>query len=163
MTKFKLLVIVLIFSGALRAGVKEKKAIRVMQEQVEDAVKPVRRICGTQKLKVTFELAEYKSFFEKNKAEIMKDNGKEAFLYDYAGRNTIAVLNALESICKKDVDYKNEISKVEVIKILPNESYTNNDSKFELEKDGKVIVSKLITNATLRDASSFLKDLKNIW
>ena len=161
----KLLILVgaaLTLSINVQAGVKEKKAIKKMQEGVTEMLKSTKKSCGNTSIEVKFDLKSYKDFYSKNEKKMKIKRDEERFLYGYAKRNTIAVLEALNTICK-DPDYKAEVAKVKVINITPNSAYDNNTSSFKLGNKGTALTASLITNQFSRRSSDFEDDIKKIW
>jgi len=155
--KIKLIigVVALTLSANVMAGVQEKKAKRELVEKTDKSLVKTQKACAN-KVKVNFDFKKYEAFMNAN-AEKLKT---KHFAYAYAERNTSAMLYDLTSLCK-DPDYKEEISKLATINVMPNSGYDDKKSEFKLSADGKTLTAQLPTNPSV--SSGYKRQIKAVW
>lgn len=136
--------------------------MRKAEEESTEAVALVKSACGNTDLSVSYQWDEFDGFIAANNTVIAEKGDKPAFVYAYANRNLLVVLEVLGKLCG-DPDYKEELAKLTTIKVSPNAAFDNNDSSFELSENGDAFSVNIISNAYSRSADDFKRDIVNVW
>jgi len=142
------------------ASVKEKKAMRSVDESIVKAIVKVKSACGNPALDVNVSWKDFKQMIKANKEALKSDNYKSEWVISHAGERSISTLEALSKICKEDADYKEEIANVTKIVVKPKAKFEDTKSAFSIE--GTVITVESGHSMT-RNLFDFIKPLKSIF
>ena len=158
------LLVTSVLAGNLYAGgIQNKKAMRASDAKVAKSLETAKTACGNKNLKVDMNWDAFKKYVKDDKVAkaIKKGGDKEVFVFSYAGERGAAILGGLANLCK-DKDYKEEISKVETVKIIPTADFMSSTSVFKLADSGKTIEATPTLRMS-RNASDFARKLKKLW
>tara|TARA_B100001059_G_C17801183_1_gene566290 strand:- start:276 stop:761 length:486 start_codon:yes stop_codon:yes gene_type:complete len=152
--------IITLFSTASYASIKDKKAMRAVDENIATEAAKVKTSCGNPALDVKVNWDEFKTMITKNTEKLANDRYKSQWVISHAGQRTVSVLEAVAGICKDDADYKEELAKLSKILVTPKADFTDSASEFTLDSN---VLSVKSGHKMNRSASDFMKKIKALY
>ncbi len=159
---YKALTLILASTLAMNAsaGVAEKKAIKQADEKIVAATTKTMSACGNTQLVTTADWEQFNNVAESNAEKLKAKDYKGEWLISKAGERTVTSLEALEKICLKDADYKEEVAKITEIMVVPKADFDDVESEFSLEGTKLTIQTGHYMD---RSFSDFTKPLKSVF
>jgi hypothetical protein len=142
------------------AGVKDKKAIKAAEAGIAAEVTKVQAACGNTALEVSVDWGEYKAMVKANKEALKKDRSQTQWIFAQGGERTISTLEALAKICTDDEDYKEEITNLTKLVVIPKASYGDYKTEFSLDD---TVLTATNGHRMTRSYSDFVKPLKALY
>lgn len=153
-------IILTLCSTASYASIKDKKAIRAADTSILEEVTKVKAACGNSSLDVKVDWEGYKKMIAANKDKLAKKNYQSQWVMTHSGQRTVATLEALSTICKDDVDYKEEIAKLTKINITAKDDFADYASEFSLSDN---VLTVNTGHYMSRNASDFTRKIKALY
>jgi len=138
----------------------EKKAIRAADENIAAQVEKFKADAGSAELTVTVDWNAVGQMISENTDALASDSYENVWVLGHTGERTVAVLEAMSTICNDDADYKEELANITSIVVKPKAKF--DDSKSEFSIDGTEITIESGHRMT-RSASDFVEPVKALF
>jgi len=142
------------------AGVKDKKAMRSVNEDITSELKKVKSHCGNPALEVKVSWDKFKTMIKANKDALAARNYKGEWVISQTGERATAALEAFTKICKEDADYREEIAAITQIIIEPKPKFKDTESSMTMKDTVLTIESGHHMSRNLFD---FIKPIKSLF
>lgn len=152
--------VILMASSSVYASVKDKKAMRIVDNNIIAEVNKVKSSCGNSALDVIVDWDSYKSMISSNDANLKKDKYKSEWVISHSGQRTVAALEAIATICASDEDYKEELAKLKNIKITAKQDFLDSKNNFALSGNTLNIETG---HKMTRSASDYMDKIKSLF
>lgn len=151
-----------VIATSVSAGIKEKKMMRSVDENITAEIAKTKAACGNAELNVNVSWDKFTAMITANAEKIKKNRDKPVWVLSQAGKRTVSTLEALAQICNKDADYKEEMAKITTIIVEPKEDFLDYYSAYSLNADSTELTA-LSGHRMTRSASDFKKRLKELY
>lgn len=141
------------------AGVKEKKVMRAADIAVSAQLEKTKVSCANENLTVDMGWEGFVEMTNINKEALKKKRYLADSLMHDVGARTTSVLEAIESICIADADYKEEIASLTTIKVTPKAKVDEYRSSFALADNVITVTTGYYMTRAADDYISPIKEL----